>query len=72
MMTQNMRDIKGAGDGLWRKEQNIVARNLVLEENEAHPGEWFTHHGIKLAGTFGKTDGFSTPIQMYTRGQEKD
>ena len=72
MMTQNAVDIKGAGDGLWRKEVNIIARHHFLEENEAGPGQQFSHHGVKLNGTFGKTDGFSTPIELYTRGQEKD
>jgi len=30
MMTQNMQDIKGAGDGLWRKEHDICSRHLVV------------------------------------------
>ena len=32
MMTQDMHDIKGAGDGLWRKEHNVVSRTLVVAE----------------------------------------
>ena len=30
MMTQNMIDIKGAGDGLFRKEHDMVARHQVM------------------------------------------
>jgi len=72
MMTQNMQDIKGAGDGLWRKEHDIVSRHLVVERTEAGPNQTFTSTGVKPARTFGKDATFSTPISIYTKGEEKD
>ena len=72
MMTQNMRDIKGAGDGLWRKEYDIVSRHLVVEGTEAAPNQTFTMNGVKPANSFGKDTTFSCPISEYQKGQEKD
>uniref|UniRef100_A0A7S3C0Z2 Uncharacterized protein n=1 Tax=Haptolina ericina TaxID=156174 RepID=A0A7S3C0Z2_9EUKA len=64
MMTQNMEDIKGAGDGLFRKEHDIVARHLVLEAEESEAD--------KMAKSRGKVDTFSTPITSYLKGHDKD
>lgn len=72
MMTQNMQDIKGAGDGLWRKEHDIVSRHLVVEGTDAAPGLTFTSMGSKPATAFGKDATFSTPISIYQKGEEKD
>lgn len=72
MMTQSMEDIKGAGDGLWRKEQNIVARHLVVEGTDADVNQAFTMNGVKPARSFGKDCDFSTPISIYQKGMEKD
>ena len=36
-MTQNMIDIKGAGDGLFRKEMDLCARHRVLEPVDLPP-----------------------------------
>jgi len=72
MMTQNMEDIKGAGDGLWRKEAGIVSKNLVAEHAGAIPGHTFTSTGYKPSYSFGKQDTFSTPIEHYQKGEEKD
>lgn len=72
MMTQNMKDIKGAGDGLWRKEHDIVARHLVTEGTEAGPNQAFTMSGVRPARSFGKDATFSTPIAIYQKGEEKD
>merc|ERR1719326_985142 len=65
MMTQNMQDIKGAGDGLWRKEHDIVSRHLVVEQTEGNVNQTFTMHGTKPARSFGKDADFSTPIAIY-------
>ena len=72
MMTQNMQDIKGAGDGLWRKEHDLVSRHMVVESEEAGPNQTFTMTGVKAARSFGKDATFSTPISVYTKGEEKD
>ena len=73
MLTQNMQDIKGAGDGLWRKEANIVSRHLVVEGTEAQPGMvTFTTNGTKPMFDHGKKTDFSTPISIYNKGEEKD
>jgi len=64
MMTQNMEDIKGAGDGLWRKEHDIVARHLVVEAEESEAS--------KVPKAHGKVDTFTTPITSYLKGREKD
>jgi len=75
MMTQNMQDIKGAGDGLWRKEADIVARRNVMESTGAMPGMTFTignNPGYFPARSFGKNATFSTPIEQYQGGEEKD
>ena len=72
MMTQNMQDIKGAGDGLWRKECDIVSRHLVVEGTDAAPGQILTATGMKPARAFGKDTSFSTPISIYQKGEEKD
>jgi len=72
MMTQNMQDIKGAGDGLWRKEHDISSRHLVVESGDAGPNQTFTMHGMKPARSFGKDATFSTPIAIYQKGEEKD
>jgi len=72
MMTQNQTDIKGAGDGLWRKELDISSRQLVLEATDAGPNQCFTANGVKPARAFGKDATFSTPIHLYTKGEEKD
>ena len=72
MMTQNMEDIKGAGDGLWRKEADIAERNLVMEATGAVPNATFTSTGYKPARNFGKDSSFSTPIELYQKGEEKD
>jgi len=60
MMTQNMQDIKGAGDGLWRKEHDIVARHLVAEAAEGPVAPFGTG--------FGKNATFSTPIDACLKG----
>ena len=60
------------GDGLWRKEHDIVSRHLVVESTEAGPSQTFTSTGIKAARSFGKDTTFSTPISMYMKGEEKD
>ena len=72
MMTQNMQDIKGAGDGLWRKESNTVSRHLVVERTEGEPNQTFTQSGTHAARAFGKDATFSTPISIYVKGEEKD
>ena len=72
MMTQNMQDIKGAGDGLWHKEYDIVARQLVVEGQGAAPGTTFTMTGALPSNGFGKKTDFSTPISIYQKGEEKD
>lgn len=72
MMTQNMADIKGAGDGLWRKEQNIVSRHMVVEHTEGGFNQTFTMQGVKPARSFGKDADFSTPVYEYMKGEEKD
>jgi len=72
MMTQNHEDIKGAGDGLWRKEHDIVARQLVVEATEAGFNQTFTALGVKPARSFGKDATFSTPLAEYMKGEEKD
>ena len=72
MMTQNMADIKGAGDGLWRKEMNIVSRNLVVEETHGAPNQIVTSLGVKTGTDFGKDATFSCPIHEYKKGEEKD
>jgi len=64
MMTQNMEDIKGAGDGLWRKEHDIVARHLVVEAEESEAS--------KVPKAYGKVDTFSTDIKHYLKDREKD
>jgi len=72
MMTQNMQDIKGAGDGLWRKEHDICSRSLVMEQTEGDFNQTFTMHGTQPARSFGKDADFSTPISIYQKGEEKD
>ena len=72
MMTQNMQDIKGAGDFLWRKEMDVVHRHLVVEGTDGGPNQTFTMQGVKPANAFGKDTAFSTPIYEYQKGQEKD
>jgi len=72
MMTQNMQDIKGAGDGLWRKEADVVSRHLVIEERNGSFGQTFTQDGVKPARGFGKVDTFSTPIRHNLKGEDKD
>lgn len=62
MMTQNMVDIKGAGDGLFRKEQDIVARNLVVEATAT----------TSNTTPFYKNSTFTTPITEYLKGGTKD
>ena len=69
-MTQNMIDIKGAGDGLWRKEADIVARHLVVEQTEGGFNQTFTHNGVKPKFGFGKDTTFSTPVDMARTGAE--
>jgi hypothetical protein len=72
MMTQNMVDIKGAGDGLWRKEAHLIPSGLVMESTGAMPGFAMTMHGYKPQYGFGKDASFSTPIELYLKGEEKD
>jgi len=72
MMTQNMQDIKGAGDGLWRKEHDICSRHLVVEAEGGAMNQTFTAGGVKPARSFGKDTDFSQPIGEYMKGQEKD
>ena len=64
MMTQNMQDIKGAGDGLWRKEHDIVARNLVVEGVEDAPSNFSSkpYYGVTGKGGLGRDTSFSTPV----------
>ena len=70
MMTQNMIDIKGAGDGLWRKEADIVSRHLVVEGTDGGFNQTFTHTGVKPKFGFGKDSAFSTPVDMARTGAE--
>jgi len=65
MMTQNMEDIKGSGDGLWRKESNLVSRHLVPETDGVSDPSF-------LSKSYGKDATFSTPIAEYQKGEEKD
>jgi len=72
MMTQEMQDIKGAGDGLWRKEMDIVARHLVVEDEGGGSNQTFTAQGVMPSRSFGKNSDFSTPIGLYLKGETKD
>jgi len=73
MMTQNMEDIKGAGDGLWRKEANVIKRSAYVESTDFVPGQVLTGGGfMKPARSFGLDATFSTPIHIYQKGEEKD
>ena len=75
MMTQNMEDIKGAGDFLWRKECDIVPRHLVSEGGDANATGGglmtYTMTGEKPMFGFGKDCSFSCPIAHYQKGTEK-
>lgn len=63
MMTQNMEDIKGAGDGLWRKEHDIVARHLVVEGSESAPTNMSSApYYNRTVGGMGRDATFTTPI----------
>jgi len=63
MMTQNMDDIKGAGDGLWRKEHDMVARHLGREAGEDDPKNMSSKpYYNTTSGGLGKNATFSTPI----------
>ena len=73
MMTQNMVGIKGAGDGLYRKETGIIPANRFPESAEPCPmGQTFTMTGLKPSRGFGLNTAFSQPIAEYTKGEEKD
>jgi len=72
MMTQNMQDIKGAGDGLWRKEYDITKRHLYVEGTDGAPNQAFTMKGTQQSRSFGMDTSFSTPIYHYQKGEEKD
>jgi len=76
MMTQNMADIKGAGDFLWRKECDIVPRHLVSEGGDANATGGgpmtYTMTGEKPMFGFGKDCSFSCPIAHYQKGTEKE
>ena len=43
-----------------------------LEGTEAAPNQTFTMNGARPARSFGKDTTFSTPISIYTKGEEKD
>ena len=66
MMTQNMIDIKGAGDGLWRKEAGITAKNLYIEGTDGGFNQTMTATGIKPKFGFGKASHCSTPSPTPT------
>jgi len=68
MMTQNMIDIKGAGDGLWRKEAGLTAKNLFIEGEGGGFNQTMTATGIKPKFGFGKVSDFSTPIEHAIHG----
>ena len=65
-MTQNMIDIKGAGDGLWRKEAGITAKNLYIEGTDGGFNQTMTATGIKPKFGFGKASHCSTPSPSPT------
>ena len=67
MMTQDMHDIKGAGDGLWRKEHNVVSRTLVVEQTEGVESGMFTNEGFKPLWSAGRDYSFSQPIGEYLK-----
>ena len=71
MMTQDMHDIKGAGDGLWRKEHNVVSRTLVVEQTEGVESGMFTNEGFKPLWSAGRDYSFSQPIGEYLKPYPK-
>jgi len=68
MMTQNMIDIKGAGDGLWRKECGLVSKHLFVEGTGGDFNQTMTATGIKPKFGFGKVSDFSAPIEHALHG----
>ncbi|KAL1504125.1 hypothetical protein AB1Y20_010535 [Prymnesium parvum] len=69
MMTQNMEDIKGAGDGVWRKEKNIIPQHTILHAGPKVPmsGEQMTkdasaNSSFKPSSSFARNSDFTTPI----------
>ena len=50
--SKNMRDIKGAGDGLWRKEYDIVARQLVVAQERLEAVDERRHARAAYVGFF--------------------
>lgn len=67
-MTQNMIDIKGAGDGLFRKEMDLCARHRVLEAEGGDFNQTMTAQGIKPKFGFGRDATFSTPVEIARHG----
>jgi len=63
MMTQNMEDIKGAGDAVWRASNALISPALVA--NAPEPAE-------TLRSGFGKDTSFSVPISEYLKGETKN
>jgi len=70
MMTQNMIATPGAGDGLWRKEMDVVQRNRVIEDTGGAFDQTFTSQGVKPKYGFGKDATFSTPVEIARTGAE--
>jgi len=68
MLTQNMIEIKGGGDGLFRKEHDLVARHRVLEKEGGDFNQTMTAQGIKPKFGFGKDCTFSTPAELARHG----
>lgn len=60
MMSQNMEDIKGAGDGVWRKEKGIIASHMVDPAKD----KLYTDEQLDavVLRSLGKNSTFSTPI----------
>ncbi|KAL3892482.1 MAG: hypothetical protein SGPRY_015093 [Prymnesium sp.] len=55
-----MEDIKGAGDGLWRKEHKLIAPHLAdaADDFNCEPDStWMSER------SFGRNAAFSTPIE---------
>ena len=63
-VASHYQDIKGAGDGLWRKEHDIVARNLVHEASEDAPYNYSSkpYYGVTGKEGLGKDTTFTTPV----------
>ena len=65
-------DIKGAGDGLWRKEHDIVARHLVVEAPADAKSNFSSkpYYNTTSGPTHGRDATFTTPISECLKGGE--